>query len=106
MDLEAAATLLARSMNEATLQENVRVLALVRGWKHYHTHDSRRSSEGFPDSTLVRGNRLIFAELKTERPKVPRKQKEWLTALKQAGAETYVWRPSNWLSGEIDLILK
>lgn len=39
-------------------------LAAFTGWRGYHTHRSDRSQAGFPDWTLVRGPRLVFAELK------------------------------------------
>ena len=39
---------------EADFQAQVVKLALLLGWKVYHTHDSRRSREGFPDLILIR----------------------------------------------------
>lgn len=43
---------------------------------------------------LVKDTRLIFAELKKETGKTTPEQDEWLEALRIAGAEVYVWRPS------------
>lgn len=69
--------------------------AKLSGWLVYHTHDSRRSPEGFPDLVLVRGPRLVVAELKSETGVLSPAQKEWISALSRT-AETYVWRPSDW----------
>ncbi len=87
--------------SEASFQSAVLELADLSGWRWYHTHDSRRSAAGFPDLVLVRGDRLIFAELKTERGRVSEAQRAWLddltaVALACSGVEVYIWRPSHW----------
>lgn len=98
---------LALAMLEKELEGNVESLAKATGWKRYHTHDSRRSPEGFPDDVLVRGKRLIFAECKRQMEDPKPKQQEWLDALEATGlVEVYVWRPSDWLSGTIERIMK
>ena len=43
----AYADLVAKTMSEGELQENVRRQAAVFQWIHYHTRDSRRSEPGF-----------------------------------------------------------
>ena len=99
---------MAAAMREATLQSHVTGFAQSLGYLCYHTHDSRRSQPGFPDLVMVRAitGRLIFAELKTERGKQSAEQREWERALKASGqGEVYLWRPSDWLSGEITRIL-
>lgn len=50
---------------------------------------------GFPDLVMVR-ERIIFAELKSDKGKVSDTQSEWLAALKVAAAEVYVWRLKDW----------
>ena len=80
--------------SEAELQGAVIDLAERLRWLVYHTHDSRHSAKGFPDLCLARGERLVFAELKTENGKLSDAQREWLQALEIAGAECFVWRPS------------
>ena len=98
---------LARAMTEAELQENVRSMAQVCGWLHHHHHDSRRSEPGFPDSTMVRPPRVIFAELKKQTGKPEPDQIRWLETLRLCPAvEVYVWRPSDWLDGTIECILR
>ncbi len=78
-------------------------LARLYGRLAYHTHDSRRSAAGFPDLTLVRGRRLLFAELKREAGRTTAEQDGWREALREAGQEAYLWRPSDWPSIETAL---
>lgn len=82
---------------EKDLQSPVMSEAIALDWLGYHTHDSRRSSPGFPDCVFVRGDRIVFAELKGEQGKLTTAQHEWLTRLRAAGAEVYLWKPSDWL---------
>ena len=70
-------------------------IAKLRGWMLYHTHDSRRSTSGFPDLVLVRPPRLIFAELKSIKGKPSIQQTAWLDALGGCGFEVFCWRPSD-----------
>jgi hypothetical protein len=92
-------------ISEKHLSEAVKEHARYTGWLGYHTHDSRRSSPGFPDWVLVRNSRLVFAELKTEDGRVTKPQQAWLAALGEVPcAETYVWRPSD-LDSTIPLVL-
>ena len=97
---------------EQQFQDAVVELAELNGWLCYHTYDSRRSDPGFPDMVMVRGAVVIFAELKTERGRVSRPQREWLDALKSVERQAfedksegfeeyrvvrvYLWRPSDW----------
>ena len=72
-------------------------LAKIHGWRTYHTFDSRRSTAGFPDLTLVRGPRCIMAELKSATGKVTKDQAAWLAALGAVqGVEVALWRPKDW----------
>ncbi len=82
---------------EKAFQADVIKFARKNGWKHYHTYDSRRSAKGFPDLVLVRGGRLIFAELKSATGRMMPDQEEWIAALSRVGPiEVYLWRPSDW----------
>lgn len=80
------------------------VIAVAKrlGWRAYHTHDSRKSAAGFPDLTLWR-ERLLFAELKTDAGQLSAAQLNVIEGLREAGAEVYVWRPSDW--AEVLLVL-
>jgi hypothetical protein len=101
------------AQTEREFQAAVIDLAERAGWLVAHFHDSRRQAggrligdrdaAGFPDLVAVRRERLVFAELKSERGKLRPKQADWLRALGQVEVslgcsvvETYLWRPSQW----------
>ncbi len=81
--------------SEKQFQAAVVQAARLLGWMCFHPFDSRRSESGFPDLVLVR-ERVVFAELKTEKGRASPAQWKWIDALIGAGQETHVWRPSNW----------
>jgi hypothetical protein len=83
-------------MTEREFQQQVVDWAQINGWLVFHPFDSRRSEPGFPDLTMVRDGRLVFAELKTETGRVSGAQTEWLAGLEAAGCEVRVWRPGDW----------
>ncbi len=99
---DAYLTARARAMTEAELQACVENAARYRGWRTYHTHDSRRSQPGFPDLVLVFGSRILFRELKTMTGRLRPEQDAWLRDLKTAGADTDIWRPIHWLDGTVE----
>ena len=92
----------AKTMTEADLQACVETAAKLRGWRTYHTHDSRRSQAGFPDLVLVRGNHILWRELKTMTGRLRPEQHAWIDDLEHAGADVGIWRPIDWLNGTID----
>jgi hypothetical protein len=82
---------------EKALQEAVRRLALDTGWMYYHVRDSRKSPAGYPDVTLVRGDRLLFAELKRPGKRPTEAQQQWLDALARVTqVSTFLWTPDEW----------
>lgn len=97
-----ARKLLDAAVPERDLQRQVIDLAELRGWRCYHTFDSRRSAPGFPDVMAVRGSRLLAVELKRESGRVTAEQQAWLDALALAGVEVHTWRPSDMSSGLIE----
>ena len=96
----------ATAMSERELLQNVLDCARLYGWMCYHTFDSRRSEPGFPDIILTRRLRLLAIECKRQRGVVSAAQTAWLDALNESGADTYVVRPSDWLSGRIEEVLR
>src|SRR5207249_11856827 len=82
--------------------------AKTYGWRCFHVRNSGHAGmtavqgdRGFVDLLMVKGSRLIVAELKigkagTKRGEPRRDQMEWLQAFEGVGAEAYTWRPDNW----------
>jgi VRR-NUC domain len=98
---------------ESQFQQALIEAAHVLGWKVAHFRPARTAhgwrtpveadGAGFPDVVLVR-ERVVFAELKAEKTRVTRDQGRWLDALADAGAEVFLWRPSDW--EEIERVLR
>lgn len=85
-----------RQQTEKQFMAEVVKLAKLKRWHHiYHTYNSHRSNPGFPDLCLVRKNRIIFAEIKSEKGWLSAFQKSWVAALVLCPVEVYVWRPSD-----------
>jgi hypothetical protein len=96
-----------RTVTEKILQDAVYDCARRLGYLAYHVYDARRSAPGFPDLVLVKPPRLIVAELKTEKGRLSAHQEVWLHRFLQIdGVEVYLWKPSQWLSGEVEAILR
>lgn len=90
-----------RAISEAEWQKTVTVLLTAFGWRWWHAPDNRpvkgrvqRVRPGLPDLIAVRGDRVIFAELKRETGKPTPEQVDALAALGEA-TEAYLWRPSD-----------
>ena len=99
----------AKSMAEKELQKNIRDLAKVMGWDFvYSIPDSRMATaRGMPDLLMLKEKRLLFAELKTQSGKLRLEQRQVLYLLEIIeGVEVHVWRPSDWMDGTIERILK
>lgn len=101
-------------MTEKELRQSIVRAAREFHWRVYFTWSSMHSPAGFPDLCMVRGPRLIFAELKTDKGKVTPEQEAWLVDLGRVRAfmslcsftegelrpheprlEVYVWRPAD-----------
>lgn len=91
---------------EADWQTTVVDYAHLTGWLALHIPTTQDATgrhrtavaydgAGFPDLILTR-NRIIYAELKTQQGRLTPNQQTWRNALTKAGAEYYVWRPSDW----------
>lgn len=94
-------------MTEALLQDAILAYAEMMGWRWYHPFISVNSGAGYPDLTLVRNGRLVFAELKGPRGKLSPAQQEWLALLGTVpGVEAYLWTPQMWHDGIIERVLR
>jgi len=84
--------------SEAEFQNWVLEQAGEYGWMRWHTMLAKYVpkgrdkqpliDKGFPDLVLAKGEKLIFAELKTEKGRVRPEQKQWLDLL-----DGVIWRP-------------
>jgi hypothetical protein len=102
-------TRIEETMTEEAFQRWVVDVARLFKWHVHHTRPARtrdgrwmtpiQGDRGYPDLTLARNGRIIFAELKTEKGRPTADQQEWLRALKGTAdaapglPEVYVWRP-------------
>lgn len=96
-------------MSEKQFQTQIMQLARLNGWLVSHFHNSQKmvrrgnsyipigdnDAKGFPDCFLVRGSRILVWELKKELGKTTPEQDIWLEALRVAGLEARVVRPSD-----------
>jgi hypothetical protein len=99
-----AAAVKAPQVSEAEWQQQVVDLAKICGWRVLHVYALRRAGSyrtptttvGWPDLVLVRGERMIVAELKTQKGKLSAEQQGWLDALALVeGVQVFVWRPAD-----------
>ena len=90
--------------SEAVFQAQVIELARLNGWRLCHFRPALSAKGwrtpmagdvGFPDLVLLKGDKLIVAELKSESGKLGPGQVEWLAAFASAWVTTAVWRPSD-----------
>ena len=96
-ELTRARSLLGQAVTEKEFQANVLDLARMLRWRTYHTLDSRGAAAGFPDLVMVRGPRLVMAELKSERGRLTEPQEAWLAELGAVQTlDTFEWRPADW----------
>lgn len=86
----------APALSERDFQAQVIELAETLGYRCYHTHDSRRSREGWPDLAMWKIGRFLLAELKTERGHLQEMQLITIAQLRAAGVEAHIWRPRDW----------
>lgn len=81
--------------DEDAFQAWVVTEAKDRGWKVYHTYNSRKSKSGFLDLVCWR-ERLLLAELKMPDGVVGADQATTIEELRAAGQEVYLWYPADW----------
>ncbi len=105
--------------SETAWQQQVVTGAETLGWHIFHDNATnrprkcrscgaytpgRRNVKGFPDLVMVKGPRLIVAELKDEYGVVSEEQQAWLDWFRAVpGVEVYTWRPRD--SAEVTRVL-
>ncbi len=111
---------LAPQQSEASFQRAVIEYARLQGFRVGHVHDSRRQvrpgvlvgdrdAAGIPDLIMVRGETVVFAELKSAKGRLRPEQTAWLDALvvvAEAAPEHVkirVWSPLSWADIEFTL---
>ena len=93
------------TITETQFQAQVIELARILGWRSVHFRPAltargwrtpvQGDGAGFPDTLLVRRDRIVAAELKSAAGKPSTEQLAWLEALAAAGCETFLWRPTD-----------
>lgn len=105
--LNSAQVILANAMSEGDLQASVIESLDTFRWLWFHDYDATRNNAGLPDLVAVRGGRLLFIELKSNRGRLRVEQRSWLGALGRVdGIEVYLWTPRDWHAGTIEEVLK
>jgi len=91
--------------SEDEFSEMVVQFAQLNGWACVHFRAARTGNgwrtpvsadgKGWVDWQFVR-ERVVYAELKTDKGRLTDEQKAWSDRLKAAGQEVYLWRPESW----------
>lgn len=92
---------LAKAMSEDDLMGHITHLCRDLGLLAYHTHNSRRSTSGYPDWHIVGPAGSLFRECKDETRKTTAAQDVWISRLRSAGHDVDVWRPRDLVSGRV-----
>ena len=81
-----------------------RACPACRGKGYSYRTPVEGDGQGWPDLVMVRRDRLIVAELKSDDGTVDREQLAWLDAFEAVTKppEVYVWRPDGWRTGAIE----
>ena len=98
-----------------TFTDQVIRAAEMLGWMVYHVRPAKTAhgwrtpvqgvfAAGFPDLVMVKGARVVYAELKGATNGLEPGQEMWRDALLAAGQEWHLWRLSQW--DEVLAVLK
>jgi len=68
-------------VTEKAFMATILQAAELYGWWTYHTHDSRRSTAGFPDLVLIKPPHVLFLEVKRENGRLTVAQADVLAML-------------------------
>jgi hypothetical protein len=85
-------------LTETQFQEMIVARARAQGWLIHHDRGDYRQciagDPGFPDLVLVRHQKVIFVEVKSERGVTTAAQQAWLDRLPYL--QSFLWRPRDW----------
>jgi hypothetical protein len=81
---------------EKAWQSFVVDVALRCGWVPVHFRNMRGNDDGYPDLTIIKGDRVVIAELKSTRGTVSARQQLWIAKLAAVGTTVHVWYPRHW----------
>lgn len=117
-----AQAVIAKSITEKQLSDNIVNLARMLGWLVHRdpTWRATGADPGYPDLTLLRKGELIFAELKKSETggRVTDDQRRWLEALAALHnrslrespslpmVQCYLWTTAQWVDGTIEETLR
>lgn len=104
---------------EGGVQEQVTEIAEALGWRTMHINDrlyaiaaeherwdAMTGAEDYPDLVMIRGDRLVVVECKSEKERPTAGQREWLQAFEDVGAEVYIFRPVDLIEHRVHSILE
>jgi len=107
---------IANAMSEAALQNAIYELAKTLGWRvaHFRPAKTERGwrtagsydAAGFPDMVLVKFGRVLFFECKSEKGIPSVEQRDWIDALNYNRKRCFLVRPSHWLNGSVEKMLR
>jgi len=93
-------------MSESDLRSQVTQLAQILGWKvaYFRTAQSQKGwrtpvgadGKGWPDLVLLKGQKVLFRELKVGYNKPSEEQVRWLDDLQTAGQDARIWTDKDW----------
>ncbi|MBA2666074.1 MAG: VRR-NUC domain-containing protein [Trueperaceae bacterium] len=92
---------------ESAFQAQFLTYASMNGWRSFHARPAQNrrgewgtavagDGKGFPDTVLLRDERIVVAELKAEGGTLRPDQRAWIAAWRLTPAEVYVWTPEDW----------
>jgi hypothetical protein len=95
-------------LTEDQLLEHIIELAGSLGLIWHRCPDSRRCQgpRGFVDVMLVGRRGVIFAETKSRAGQLRPDQQTWKWTLLASGQAWFLWRPADWISGQVEAELR
>jgi|SRR5882672_3465279 len=101
--------IVAGHISEKDLARYITEMCEVVGVIRYHHLNSIGTERGFPDETWIGAHGMCFVELKSQKGRIRPEQQTFLDAVEATGAgrpALYVFRPEDWLSGEIQKVIQ